>query len=185
MTPAFIILIVALPLAAGPFAHLRRAAPWQLMTAVGAGWLRAAVICLFEWRNPVVVHLMTGGMDRAYHDTYYLIGFSQNLTGIAALVLLAGTVTWLQTRAGAMSRPVLTHILFWIWTAGMIATVLIGPLMIAFVGMPRRYIEYPDIFTRITYASAITALTAIAALLALGLLLIWSIWRTWQTRQRG
>ena len=115
---------------------------------------------LTSWLDPIL--LSQGSIDRAYHDTYYVIANYQMLflpaACCAALALIA--------RVSGIGSGLKAD--RWIWRATLFALTL-APLIpgffIARYGMPRRSIDVPDTFeilNRVTLAASLLAFALIA-----------------------
>ena len=112
---------------------------------------------------PPIVVLSVQEIDRAYHDTYYVVGsIHLSLTGFA---LFAGFIA-LRHLVRSSLRPI------WLWlhafALGIAQVVTFFPqYVLGRQGMPRRYIDYPEAFEFWNQISS-TGAIALALLVARG-----------------
>lgn len=138
---SLILVWILLPLALRPI--MRRT---ELPTTSAALALTAATACIgavLTFADPSVV-LSTAAQDQVYHDTYYIVSAQQRLAQVAFLLLgFAGIAIVAQAIAlpVRLFRATLTgHWAFHLGAGLLMAQNL--PLK----PMPRRYIDYPDVF---------------------------------------
>ena len=136
------------------------------MLAIGALFLGAYLLST----DRVVLALSSGAIDRAYHDTYYVIAhraWVRNLMRvIAGVALCYGTILWLGTpklRIAAAATSVL-------WCLG-VACASVPQYLLPRRGIPRRYADYPEAFQTWNLISSLgSALALICACLLICLL---------------
>ncbi len=103
-------------------------------------------IFLFTFGGVTGIVLSQAGVDRAYHDTYYVVAHFHYVMSLgAAFGILAGFYYWIGKISGRQYPEMWGKIQFW--------TLFIGANLTFFPqhflgrqGMPRRYIDYPEAF---------------------------------------
>lgn len=122
---------------------------WLVVVTVGA-FLGGAYLA---WLRPeAVLRLSQLGIDRAYHDTYYVVAQMRYVWAsiLAALVgagLYGGLVRWLAPRLGMLGALTLAVFLGGLALGGGRFT------MLETAGMPRRYVDYEEAFRVQQYLS--------------------------------
>lgn len=115
------------------------------------------------------LRLVTIGIDRAYHDIYYVVAYDHIL--LSLLAIFAGFA--------ALSAALKVRLPSWALAlhAGLLALALLATFLpqsiLGLRGMPRRYIDYPEVFAYWNRVSSIGA-RVFAALALTGIALIWA-----------
>lgn len=159
-------------------AHIRGWKPAALFFSVAAVY---AVFGAVSFAQIQIVLSQVREAEPAYHDTYYVVSHGHFLVNIGIAMTVFGTITWVQTRFGAMRYPTLTKILFWVLHIALMASTSFQGALAFILPKPRRYIDYPEFMETYVLISAWSGFLSQVALLGLLILLIWSIIAKWRS----
>ncbi len=135
-------------------------------------------IFLFTIGGVTGIVLSQAGVDRAYHDTYYVIAHFHYVMSLGAVFcIFAGIYYWIGKMSGRQYPEWAGKLHFWAMFIG--ANVTFFPQhFLGRAGMPRRYIDYPEAFAYWNYVSSIGAFISIGSF-------VFFLWIVWHTVTRG
>jgi len=118
---------------------------------------------LFTVGGVTGIVLSQAGVDRAYHDTYYVVAHFHYVMSLGAVfAIFAGIYYWIGKMSGRQYPEWAGKLHFW--------TMFIGANLTFFPqhflgrqGMPRRYIDYPEAFAFWNWVSSIGAFLSFAS----------------------
>jgi cytochrome c oxidase subunit 1 len=129
--------------------------------------LGVAFIFLFTIGGVTGVQLANAGLDRALHDTYFVIAHFHYVMSLGSLfAIFAGWYYWFPKMSGYMYSPLIARIHFWATFIG-VNLVFFPQHFLGVSGMPRRTIDYPDAFAGWNMVSSYAYLSLLGAMIFL------------------
>ena len=122
-------------------------------------------IFLFTVGGVTGIVLAQAGIDRAYHDTYYVVAHFHYVMSLGAVFcIFAGIYYWIGKMSGRQYPEWAGKLHFWAMFIGSNIT-FFPQHFLGRQGMPRRYIDYPEQFALWNYISSIGAFISFGSFL--------------------
>ncbi|MEM9435020.1 MAG: cytochrome c oxidase subunit I [Pseudomonadota bacterium] len=120
---------------------------------------------LFTLGGVTGIVLSQAGIDRAYHDTYYVVAHFHYVMSLGAVfAIFAGIYFYFPKMTGRMYPEWAGKLHFWTFFIGTNIT-FFPQHFLGRQGMPRRYIDYPEAFAYWNYVSSWGAFVSFASFL--------------------
>ncbi|EBA12859.1 cytochrome c oxidase subunit I [Roseobacter sp. CCS2] len=130
---------------------------------------------LFTLGGVTGIVLSQAGVDRVYHDTYYVVAHFHYVMSLGAVFsIFAGIYFYLPKMSGRMYPEWAGKLHFWAMFIG--ANLTFFPQhFLGRQGMPRRYIDYPEAFAYWNYISSWGAFLSFASFLFFIGVMVWTL----------
>src|SRR6187431_3264583 len=122
-------------------------------------------IFLFTIGGVTGVVLANAGVDRSFHDTYYVVGHFHYVLSLGAVFsIFGGWYYWFPKMTGYMYSETIGKLHFWLMFIG--ANLTFFPMhFLGLAGMPRRIADYPDAFAGWNLIASIGSYVSFAGLI--------------------
>jgi len=122
------------------------------------------------------------GIDYSLHDTYYVVAHWHFVIQVCGVLTGFIAAYWVLAANRVAYRYWLGIAHFGATAAGLV--LLLAPqVLLAFQGMPRRYVDYPDVFRQMNAVSSAGYLVCLAGLAVFAALVGEVAVRAWLTRR--
>jgi cytochrome c oxidase subunit 1 len=134
-------------------------------------------LILFTIGGVTGIVLSQAAVDRAYHDTYYVVAhFHYTMSMGAAFTIFAGIYFYIGKMTGRQYPEFWGKVHFWMFFIGVNIT-FFPQHFLGRQGMPRRYIDYPEAFAYWNYVSSWGAFLSFASFILFFGIVLYTLFR--------
>ncbi len=134
-------------------------------------------IFLFTLGGVTGVVLANAGIDRAFHDTYYVVAHFHYVLSLGAVfAIFAGWYFWFPKMTGYTYSESLGKLHFWVSFIG-VNLIFFPQHFLGMAGMPRRYADYPVEFSGWNFVSSIGSYISAFSVLIFLFAMVHAFWR--------
>ncbi len=132
-------------------------------------------IFLFTVGGVTGVVLANAGIDTYMHDTYYVVAHFHYVLSLGAVFgIFCGIYYWIGKMSGRQYPEWAGRMHFWTTFVG-VNLIFFPQHFLGLQGMPRRYVDYPDVYAPWNFVSSIGSYISAASTLFFVAMLIWTL----------